>query len=77
MGECVSKIEKQACEECDGYGYLICLCKELGPGAASMKRPCTSCGGAGTRYVPEGYTQEQVEIVRHLVDALAVQQGVA
>jgi hypothetical protein len=29
------------------------------------------------RFVPEGYTQAQVETVRNLVDAMAIRQGVA
>ena len=59
----VTKIVKQACTACRGTGKV-------------RGSRCTACGGSGTRFVPEGYTQEQVTVVRHLVDAMAVSRGV-
>ncbi len=62
----VTKIVKQACTSCDGTGKR-----------RDDSGRCPACGGTGTRFVPEGYTQEQVTVVRHLVAALAVSRGVA
>lgn len=70
------KIVKQACESCSGTGRVRCVTQLLGA-EFTGSRPCEPCDGTGTRFVPEGYSQRQVEVVRHLVDALAVQQGVA
>lgn len=60
----MTKILKEPCEACRekaSSSYLI----------------CSSCSGTGFRFVPSGYTQGEVDVVRTLVDALAVQQGVA
>jgi hypothetical protein len=67
----VTKIKTEDCALCEGSGRRF----RHGPRHLSCR--CVSCGGTGQRYVPEGYTQEQVEAVRSLVDAMAVQRGIA
>lgn len=56
-------IERKLCASCGGTGNT--------PG---QRGGCRVCRGSGERFVPQGYTQAQIEVVRHLVDAMAVQQ---
>lgn len=60
------KIEKQVCDACRGLGTTM---------SPNLRIPCVSCGASGVRFVPDGYTQQELDTVRSLVDALAIRQG--
>lgn len=57
-----TKIQRQPCRSCEGTGHC-------------QRHLCRDCGGSGARFVPHGYSQTDIEEVRHLVDAMAVVRG--
>lgn len=71
----VTNILKQDCRSCSGAGTL--LVSEPDPNKPpTLLPPCPSCSGTGVRFVPEGYSQDEISVVRSLVDAMAMSRGV-